>query len=217
MACGPPHRSSESTRPELSRSGELGHHGRVSEEKSSVEQAVELLVYAPLGFALEARELLPRLVERGRRQVTMARMIGQFAVRQGQTEAGKALGRASGQASAVLNELGRNVNAAAPAAVRPSANHTSPPPAAGAAGGRTSADAQNVPVVSQGRSPGTGPAPTESSTALAIADYDSLAASQVIPRLPGLSSGELEDVRCYEVGHRSRKTILNRIAQLQAV
>ena len=56
---------------------------------------------------------------------------------------------------------------------------------------------------------GTGP------VALAIPDYDSLAASQVIPRLAGLSTDELEDVREYEDQHRARKTILSKIAKLQ--
>ncbi len=51
---------------------------------------------------------------------------------------------------------------------------------------------------------------------LAIPDYDSLAASQVVPRLDALDDAELEDVRCYEAGVRGRKTILAKIAQLQA-
>jgi len=51
---------------------------------------------------------------------------------------------------------------------------------------------------------------------LAIPDYDSLAASQVVPRLDALDAAELEDVRCYESGVRGRKTILAKIAQLQA-
>lgn len=50
---------------------------------------------------------------------------------------------------------------------------------------------------------------------LGIASYDSLAASQVIPRLDALSPAELEAVRSYEVGARNRRTILGRIAQLQ--
>jgi hypothetical protein len=53
-------------------------------------------------------------------------------------------------------------------------------------------------------------------TSLAIPDYDSLAASQVLSRLAGLSADELEAVRLYEAAHRGRKTILSRIAQLQA-
>jgi hypothetical protein len=53
-------------------------------------------------------------------------------------------------------------------------------------------------------------------TSLAITDYDSLAASQVLPRLDGLTTEELEAVRRYESEHRGRRTILGRIAQLQA-
>ena len=61
------------------------------------------------------------------------------------------------------------------------------------------------------------PAPTTTAAGadLAIPDFDSLAASQVIPRLEGLSPEELEAVRAYEAGRRGRKTILNKIAQLQ--
>ena len=51
---------------------------------------------------------------------------------------------------------------------------------------------------------------------LAIPDYDNLSASQVIPRLGGLSPDELEAVRRYEAAERGRKTILGKIAQLQS-
>ena len=50
---------------------------------------------------------------------------------------------------------------------------------------------------------------------LAITDYDSLSASHVVTRLPGLTLDELEAVRAYELAHRGRKTILNKIVQLQ--
>ena len=46
-------------------------------------------------------------------------------------------------------------------------------------------------------------------------DYDSLAASQVVPRLAGLTADELEAVRAYEAADRARRTILGRVAQLQ--
>jgi hypothetical protein len=51
---------------------------------------------------------------------------------------------------------------------------------------------------------------------LAITDYDSLSASQVVTRLDGLEPDELEAVRAYETTHRGRKTILNKVAQIQA-
>jgi hypothetical protein len=52
--------------------------------------------------------------------------------------------------------------------------------------------------------------------ALAVPGYDSLSASQVLPRLEGLTAEELEAVRAYETAHRGRKTILARVSQLQA-
>lgn len=49
----------------------------------------------------------------------------------------------------------------------------------------------------------------------AIPDYDALAASQVVPRLQGLDRDELGAVERYEAATRGRRTILNRVAQLQ--
>ena len=49
---------------------------------------------------------------------------------------------------------------------------------------------------------------------LPLADYDTLAAAQIVPRLEGLSASELEEVRLYELAHRARKTVLGKIAQL---
>jgi hypothetical protein len=54
-----------------------------------------------------------------------------------------------------------------------------------------------------------------SASSLAIPDYDSLSASQVVPRLDGLAEEELDAVRRYEAANRGRQTILNKIAQLQ--
>ena len=60
------------------------------------------------------------------------------------------------------------------------------------------------------------PAVVPSVDELAIPGYDSLAASQVVSRLAGLRPAELTAVQRYELHHRGRKTILGRIAQLQA-
>lgn len=172
----------------------------MTDHKSPVEQAADLVLYAPLGFVLEARRLLPTLAERGRQQVTMAKMIGQFAVKQGQVEAGKRIGTAQGQAESILSELGLR-GLTGPVSTAPS---SSPP--------RGGAEPRTVPV------PVLEVAPVQASQAsgdLAIADYDSLAASQVIPRLAGLAPAELDALRSYEAAHRGRKTILGKVAQLQ--
>lgn len=51
---------------------------------------------------------------------------------------------------------------------------------------------------------------------LPIPGYESLAASQVIPRLAALSQDELKAVGAYERATRHRQTILHRVAQLLA-
>ncbi len=67
----------------------------MTDEKSPLEQALDLLVYAPLGLAVTARTQLPDMVAKGRAQiegqVTVARFIGQFAVKQGKVEFEKRL------------------------------------------------------------------------------------------------------------------------------
>ncbi len=177
----------------------VGQHGQVTDDKTPVEQAVDLVLFAPIGFALEARKLVPTFVERGRQQVQMARVIGQFAVKQGQAEGKARLSRAQVQAEAILAEFGlgtpNGTTGAGPATRQP-----------------TDADA-----VQPESEPAAVPSARSSSEArsLAIADYDSLAASQVIPRLAGLGVGELDAVRTYEAAHRGRKTILGKVAQLQ--
>lgn len=183
----------------------------MSDNKKPVDQLLDLFVYAPLGFAMEARKLLPDMIERGRQQVTgqvgMARVIGQFAVQQGQAEAGKAVANAQKQAAEVLENLGVGAtrNGPDPRATEPPSNH---PPAPAPTVATTPSTAASAPA---------SPPPSSVDVAtLAIPDYESLSASQVVPRLAGLSSEELEAVRDYEAGHRGRKTILNRVAQLQA-
>ena len=168
-------------------------------EKSPLDRAVELLVYAPIGAALTARELLPNLVERGRQQVNaqvnMARMLGQFAVRQGQTEIEKNFSRARDQAMTTLRTLG---------VVAPERDGRTP-------GGPSTAPQEPPPRHAPPSRPTSGPGAGN----LAIPDYDSLSASQVVPRLAALSGPELDAVRGYEAAHRGRKTILHRISQLQ--
>jgi len=51
---------------------------------------------------------------------------------------------------------------------------------------------------------------------LPIPDYDSLAASQVVPRLRSLSPDELAAVAAYESATRGRRTILAAVARLEA-
>jgi hypothetical protein len=164
----------------------------VTERKSPIEHALDLFFYAPLGFVLNAQEVVPQLIEKGHQQVVMARMFGKFAI---ESEAPKQIAELQKQVQKVTEQFTARV-----APGKPSSNG---PAAPAAAATRTSA-----PVVS---SPAHGPGAAE----LAITDYDSLSASQVVPRLEGLADAELVAVREYEAAHRGRKTILSKIAQLQ--
>jgi hypothetical protein len=169
----------------------------VNEAKHPVEQLLDVLVYAPLGFASEARQLVPRLAEKGRQQldvqVRVARMVGQFAVQKGQEEAAKLIGR-----------LREPAPAPAPAPTDPAAG-----PVAGSAAAPAPTPAEeHIPVRVLHDE-------VVRAADLAIPSYDELAASQVVPRLEGLRPAELDAVRRYEAAHRGRKTILGKVAQLQ--
>lgn len=58
--------------------------------------------------------------------------------------------------------------------------------------------------------------PAPSSTGLPLEDYESLAASQVVDRLPTLSDDELDRIDLFETAHRGRRTVLGKIEQLRA-
>jgi hypothetical protein len=51
---------------------------------------------------------------------------------------------------------------------------------------------------------------------LPIEDYESLASSQVVDRLPTLTPEELRAVQAFETAHRGRRTVLGRVEQLLA-
>ncbi len=215
----------------------------MTDDKTPVDHALDLFVYAPLGLALEARALLPKLIDRGRQQVTgqvsMAKVVGQFAVKQGQVEGRKQFSKVSDQAQEALagfglvpprqgsgppsaggTGAGTAERPEPPVEPKPGAPIADPPATAAAASAGPAAATPAAPVASAGVSapPSVVVAPSDAPAmvSLAIPGYDALAASQVIPRLAGLAGDELEAVRAYESAKRGRKTILNRIAQLQA-
>lgn len=151
------------------------------------DQLADAFVYAPLGLVLEARRLLPELAARGRRQVLFTRTIGKYAVGRGRAHLDDLIGTGVGLVGAWLPFGGPD----------------------------ETLDAED-PVV--GPATPSAPAATETTTVvpdhLAIPDYDSLSAFQVVPRLEALDPADLDDVRAYKEATRGRRTILNKIAQL---
>jgi hypothetical protein len=193
--------------------------------KTPAEQAMEVFVYAPIGLLFEGSTILPQLVERGRNQVNMARMIGKFAVEQGRSEAAKTASKLGDQAAGLLDFLGDSMTPATDAPPSPPAKR--PPGRRPATSGRAMAAAKTSAKPAAAKAPAspapatTTPEPAQADTSvevasLAITDYDGLSASHVVNRLAGLSAEELDAVRRYEAANRGRKTILSKIAQLQS-
>jgi len=216
----------------------------MTDQRSPLDNALDLLVYAPVGLALTAAEELPKLAAKGRAQVqgqvAIARMVGQFAVAQGRKEIEKRLGsptRASAPAKTESSPAGSSPAGSSP---------VSSSPAAGAAGGvgdegsfeRLSGrggrkgkpgaaikedPGDRVGVDHEGDEGGavidvdfgTNRQAAVPADGLAIPGYDSLSASQVVQRLAGLSQEELAAVGQYEAAHRGRRTILTRVGQLK--
>jgi hypothetical protein len=187
----------------------------VADEQDRFEQLLDVLVYAPLGLVLSARDLVPTLAERGRRhlgpQATAARMVGEMAVSQGQRGVEHLVRRGRTQAEQLLSDVvGRAAALAGDGDRRPPGDHVGtgttvapPPPSSG-----------SPPPATAARAPAAQRAPEVAD--LAIPGYDTLSASQVVQRLEGLTPGQLEAVRSYEEAGRARKTVLSRIAQLMA-
>ena len=175
---------------------------------SIVDQAADLLVFGPIGLLHDRSVVLPDLASRGRAAVrnhlTLARFIGEFAVRRGE----RWVSNWADQQRVALADLKANGNASGngdgPVSGGMASPAVSPEPAE-----------QHIPVTRtrSASAPADG-APVPAAADLALHDYDSLAATQVIAGLDGLSAAERAAIGRYEAAHRGRRTILGKIAQL---
>lgn len=172
--------------------------------RSGFDIAADLLLYAPVGLALQLSEHLPQLAASGRSRlrgpVAAARIVGHFAVQQGRRDLGGRLRQATepyfgGASQPQTAPSGTTTGpTATPGPSAEPATESSGPAAADAA------KAEGVPMVDD----------------LAVPGYATLSASQVLAHLQRLSPAELAAVAAYENGHRARKTVLARIAQMQS-
>ena len=76
-----------------------------SQKKDSSDQLLDLLVYAPVGLALEALDNFPRLVERGKSQVTLGRFVARTAAKKGSSTLEDLAGRVTNEAGQVIVDL----------------------------------------------------------------------------------------------------------------
>lgn len=213
-----------------------------SNDQNPIERAVDLFVFAPIGVAMFAKDTVPTFmkmfVSRGQTelaqrkktlhdQANQYRAVGRFAVRYGGPEVKRqAGGKLDGArrlaeetfSGLIVSRVGGGGKDAEPASASTGSNTK-----ASATREPTSLDAHrrgsvNGSTNGNGTSPAR-PAPAsapvpEPAPSLAIPGYDQLSASQVVERLDGLTTVELDAVRDYEVAHRGRSTILGKISQL---
>ena len=155
------------------------------DDSNPADQLVDLLIYAPVGLALEAVDNLPKYIQRGKSQVTLGRFVARAAAKKG-TSTIESLGER------VVQEAGQVI-------VDLFGIDLSPRPDTGDGD-------EDVP-----RPPSS---PSASST-LPIAEYDSQAAAQIITLLTQLSEEEREVIAAHERLGRNRVTILRKIEQLR--
>jgi hypothetical protein len=207
----------------------------VSQQQNPIERAVDLLVFAPIGVAMFAKDTVPTFmkmfVSRGQTELqrqqkslrdhaNQYRAVGKFAVKYGGPEVKRQAESKLDGARRACEETfsglivnrggGDSTDAPAPASTLTAAPVTEPD--------KVEVRAPVATTNGNGRGNGNGAAATAPSAPpapeLAIPEYDQLSASQVVERLEGLSAGELAAVREYELAHRGRNTILGKITQL---
>ncbi|MCL5446692.1 MAG: hypothetical protein M1350_04700 [Actinobacteria bacterium] len=207
--------------------------------KSLAEEVLDALFYLPVGAGLAIVEEIPKLEDRGRRQVesitSNARVVGQFAVQIGSRQVRKLVPQALEEVTGLMGSIRETSQARSQtsqsdrpgdssdqdgAAGDPAAGDeaTQAPPGhvrntarAGDRMGNTSGHRAAEP---SGVRLGAVQRGAISPDNLAILGYDNLAASQVIRRLTNLSREELDKIHDYELHTRRRQTILNRTTQL---
>jgi hypothetical protein len=205
-----------------------------SPQREPVDRLLDVALYAPLGLASIAREHWSEWADRGREQlaahVPAARLVGQMVLDQGAKRARKRVDDLPERAVEVVAELGavllralagesdadsdgddagERVSAASP-------RSTTAAGGGGGGGGAGHGGQADVASISS-RKPAAARRPGSGNAAdLAIPGYDTLSASQVVQRLPGLSASELDAIRAYEESRRARKMVLLKVAQLRS-
>ena len=155
--------------------------------KSQLQRTIDNYVVAPVEVAVSVVEDLPELIAEARRQLEL--------------QLGNALFVGRFVVTKKQRELSERLDGLLGNASTPKAPN----------GG-------GAPVETPMPPPGPErPAPDPAAAAIvgrALADYDTLSASQVVRRLESLGPEELQAVQRYEASTRNRRTILNRAGQL---
>ena len=171
------------------------------DERTPIDDLVDLFVYAPVGLLYEYDEVIPKLVRRGKSQVQLARVLGTMAVRgKGSTPvnpAGLVVEAMASMLVSRLTEIGESIGLAPPTGA-PGSSSTAPAPGE---------DADET---------GDGETVVDEDAPLPIAAYDGLTAREIVGLLDELDTGQLARIRAHEESNRARKTVLGKLDRLGA-
>jgi hypothetical protein len=160
---------------------------------------LDLLFFAPLGFALEAKRLLPTFVSRGKREVSNARIIGSFVTPIAKRKAERFI------AESVRRERSK-----------PKPPNTTQAPVSEEPRPSNSTLELAVPSNDNPKPVSTDPISGVVSpdvAALPIENYDQLPSSTIVELIDRLNPAERSAVARYEQANRKRRTILTKIGQ----
>jgi hypothetical protein len=179
------------------------------DDNDTVQRAKEILVYAPVGFAMYLRDTAPSFlkvfVARGRAEFDQKKKSVGNQIGQVRDTGATATGETAPQMLRLVTDGLARVAETAEGALAVLGTF-------GVGDADTPAPRSRAPEPPNGSGPnGAGSAEAPD---LAISDYDALSASQVVEHLKGLGDDELEAIRAYEVANRGRATILGKIEQL---
>ena len=168
---------------------------------AELTKLVDLLVYAPIGLGATIVNDGPAAIKRARQEFNNARFIGQMAVTQGQAELRRRLEQAAARSA------GGSPSARTDAIDVSSVRATSPGETADSSENDDIGDVENVHDVDVCDASVT-------AGELALPDYDSLPAIDIVDKLDHLSPGDRSAIRRYELANRGRRTVLGKLDQL---
>jgi len=165
------------------------------EERTPIDDLVDLFLYAPVGLLYEYEEIIPKLVRRGKSQVQLAKVLGTMAVKgQGPMPANMMVEAVASMVVSRLGEIGESLG-------------LTPQPDEPASGAATDGDGDSGDAVASSDA---------EDAPLPIASYDTLTAREIIGLLDELDAGQLARVRAHEENNRARKTVLGKLDRLSA-
>jgi len=186
------------------------------DDRTPIDDLVDLFLYAPVGLLYEYEEVIPKLVRRGKSQVQLARVLGTMAVKgQGPVPANMMVEAVASMVVSRLGEIGESLGLTPQQAEEAPGSTTETKPA-DASTGATAAPVDERAAVSRDTGDRVEAEIDVDDVPLPIASYDTLTAREIIGLLDELDAGQLARIRAHEEDNRARKTVLGKLDRLSA-